>query len=909
MGICFRILFLVAVFSWVRIAAAQCSATSSRVGFQADFVMVQHQLRGSFRIVDDCSFTVTRFDMLPGIDVKWWGAVGDDVDSFLGGKVISDATLSGLYSNASLQVSLVRGLHWEDLKVLSVWDSATASNFGHIVLQPNHTAPPPTSGGPVPGAPTFPPTSGPSPLLAPAPLSDGSSSPGTSQMVGEWQPTMFENCVALSSAFRIRWTLGVIPGTIDIGLESALTKTQYMAFGWAKPGKTEQYMIGADVVVAGIDDKGLPLSEDYYISSYSECNWDKAKPAGVCPDSFFAGTTNGLNNSEMIHGQQIDGITLVRYRRPLVSGDIQFDVSLNETQDMTVVWAMGSLSPDSMRVHFTPQNHGLPQGVKYGFLNLTLGNSLDQCLGPLPASNVSQGNIVVADRGTSLVVTSDVAYDYPNPPNPKKVLYINSKEAPLLRVERGVLVTFLVQAGHDVSFYVTSNPIGGSVHNPHADKIYAGGSHAHGVPTEPYTLSWLPDRKTPDKVYYQSYYQKKMGWQVQVVDGGLSDMYNTSHLLADNEVTLFWTLTSTDIYFAVRGERKSGYLAVAFGSGMLNSFAYVAWIDSEGRGQIGTYWITDKDASGIHATSEVLSNKKCERINGVITFEFSRPLQPDCQTGQECKNVIDPANAVKMVWAMGDEWSVNLTNGNIHTMVSTTPTLLYLAAGAAKVEELQPVLAVHGFMMFFAWGLLFPGGAMIARYLKHINPDGFLRIHIYAQASGIFVTLLGLLFAVAELQGLMFDNTHTKLGAACLLIICLQTASGFSRPAKDRGVLRTIWQYFHLYTGRAVLLLGFITLFTGIAQLGRRDTFEHVRTLEWSIVAWALTLAFICGYIEMQDFWIGDQQPYSAQGSSRQGYILGEGEDDSVGLIAPTQNGLGQSSKDHVEMRGSMVPL
>ena len=36
----------------------------------------------------------------------------------------------------------------------------------------------------------------------------------------------------------------------------------------------------------------------------------------------------------------------------------------------------------------------------------------------------------------------------------------------------------------------------------------------------------------------------------------------------------------------------------------------------------------------------------------------------------------------------------NLTNGNIHTIVSSTPTLLYLASGAAKVEELQPVLAV-----------------------------------------------------------------------------------------------------------------------------------------------------------------------------------------------------------------------
>lgn len=47
---------------------------------------------------------VSRFDMIGGIDVKWWGAASDDVDSFLSGKVISDAKLSGSYSNASLQV-------------------------------------------------------------------------------------------------------------------------------------------------------------------------------------------------------------------------------------------------------------------------------------------------------------------------------------------------------------------------------------------------------------------------------------------------------------------------------------------------------------------------------------------------------------------------------------------------------------------------------------------------------------------------------------------------------------------------------------------------------------------------------------------------------------------------------------
>ncbi len=92
-------------------------------------------------------------------------------------------------------------------------------------------------------------------------------------------------------------------------------------------------------------------------------------------------------------------------------------------------------------------------------------------------------------------------------------------------------------------------------------------------------------------------------------------------------------------------------------SGMVNSFAYVGWIDSEGMSHVGTYWIDAKDASGIHATTEKLSNKKCERQYGIITFEFSRPLKPLCQTGKECRNVIDPISALKMVWAMGDEWS------------------------------------------------------------------------------------------------------------------------------------------------------------------------------------------------------------------------------------------------------------
>ena len=132
-----------------------------------------------------------------------------------------------------------------------------------------------------------------------------------------------------------------------------------------------------------------------------------------------------------------------------------------------------------------------------------------------------------------------------------------------MQVERGVPVQFSVQAGHSTPLYITSDPIGGGL-NPN-QTVYAGGLEAHGVPAVPYLLSWTPNGTTPDFVYYQAYSTPKMGWQVQVVDGGLSDMYSNSSLLADGMVTLFWTLSPTHLSFAARAEQPSGYLAIAFG--------------------------------------------------------------------------------------------------------------------------------------------------------------------------------------------------------------------------------------------------------------------------------------------------------------------------------------------------------
>ena len=47
---------------------------------------------------------VTRFDMLAGADVTWWGALGVDIENLLSGQPISESRLAGSYRDAILEV-------------------------------------------------------------------------------------------------------------------------------------------------------------------------------------------------------------------------------------------------------------------------------------------------------------------------------------------------------------------------------------------------------------------------------------------------------------------------------------------------------------------------------------------------------------------------------------------------------------------------------------------------------------------------------------------------------------------------------------------------------------------------------------------------------------------------------------
>ncbi|XP_071742537.1 cytochrome b561, DM13 and DOMON domain-containing protein At5g54830-like [Rutidosis leptorrhynchoides] len=853
-----------------------CSKTNvSLLNFKTQFVMCQHQVRGTFTIINDCSFKVQEFDMIKGgSDIHWWGAVSDSYDNLTSGFVIShDKFNTTTYKNETFTVNLMSNVTWDDIKVVSIWEKTMAADYGHVVLKEMNESPSPTP-GPSPAPPTF-------------------NFKGSEVVKIDGEPTMFDNCKKLADNYRLRWTLRVEDNVIDIGLEGAIDIQSYMAFGWADPYKEHAHMLGADVAVTSFTDKGIPFVDDYHITKYSECSINKnGDVEGVCPDTMYVDhDRDKVNNTMLVYGHRKDGVSFVRYQRPLKSIDKKYDWNIDVKKNMTCIWALGLIkSPDSVIPLYLPQKHG----KTYGHVHINVSESVNECVGPLVAKNTQDQDLVIADEKEQLVVTTGPALHYPNPPNPSKVLYINKKEAPFLRVERGVPVKFSIQAGHNVAFYVTSDPLGGNATSRNLlENIYAGGPEAHGVQSRPKVIEWTPNRNIPNRVYYQSFYAQKMGWKIQVVDGGLADMYNSSVLLDDQQVEFFWTLSKTSISIAARGQKKSGYLAIGFGSGMVNCFAYVGWVDANGTGHVKSYYIDGKDPQNLHPTNENLTYARCKSEQGVITLEFTRPLDPKCDGRKrvECNNMVEPKSPLKVIWAMGAEWSAHhLSKSNMHTLTSSKPVRVSLIRGSAETEEqLRPVLAVHGFMMFLAWGMFFPFGVVAARYMKRLSGDIWFKVHVYSQWSGLTITFLGILFAVAELRGLYIGSLHVKFGILTIILGCLQPINAYLRPKKgDDGEeplpKRKVWEFMHFYCGRCAIFSGVLAMFTGLKHLGVRYDGENVRGLLWALVVWILVGIIIVLYLEYA------QKRYIKERFFGLGHwVLGDDEDEESELLSPSR--------------------
>lgn len=111
-----------------------CDSTHAMVGHTATLSQRAHGVRGTARIVDDCTIDIEDFSYDGGgIDVRVYGATGGDYDN---GFAISQNILGTPYSNGTLRVQLPVGKTLDDVDGVSVWCVAASFSFGDGLFGP-----------------------------------------------------------------------------------------------------------------------------------------------------------------------------------------------------------------------------------------------------------------------------------------------------------------------------------------------------------------------------------------------------------------------------------------------------------------------------------------------------------------------------------------------------------------------------------------------------------------------------------------------------------------------------------------------------------------------------------------------------------------------------------------------------
>ncbi|XP_033097580.1 fibropellin-1-like [Anneissia japonica] len=364
----------------------------------------------------------------------------------------------------------------------------------------------------------------------------------------------FENCEQLNENMQVLWTIN--GGSIDIQLKGTVPFGEYMSFG-ISGSTTRTTMIGSDVAVAWFDGEQAQ-AVDYYLSGYSQCSSGN----GACPD--VQSIPQGRNDLTGVSGSVEDGVTAISYTRLLNTGDIR-DKIIPSSGETYVSWAIGPVNSDGLAAKHSVRTEVVfpDYGKKINFgrtpsstcTNLVVPTTPVQGWNELSiSSSVTTFEAKIGPNGGQKgysYITGNVGWGIS--------WYINNLLIPRLTLTRGTTYTFKVNGGNNPSqsadyhpFYLTNDPAGGYASLSQAEQvlqvIYAGpvsGSLCQYVsstgvdqssqsssfleysntltsqcisPQSSGTLEFTPDSSTPNKIYYQCYTHRYLGWEIDIVD-------------------------------------------------------------------------------------------------------------------------------------------------------------------------------------------------------------------------------------------------------------------------------------------------------------------------------------------------------------------------------------------------------
>lgn len=151
--------------------------------------------------------------------------------------------------------------------------------------------------------------------------------------------------------------------------------------------------------------------------------------------------------------------------------------------------------------------------------------------------------------------------------------------------------------------------------------------------------------------------------------------------------------------------------------------------------------------------------------------------------------------------------------------LALTPSLFLASVAAVSFLLLSSSVRcqAHGFLMWISFGVLMPGGILVARFLQPVGPFWF-HLHYILQTLAVLCAVCGFAVAVNGFQALT-DTTHAQLGIAVFIITGLQPLIALVRPHKGNA-WRVVFYATHWTLGMSAVGLGWYNIYTGIGLYG-----------------------------------------------------------------------------------------
>ncbi|KAJ7964735.1 Cytochrome b561 and DOMON domain-containing protein [Quillaja saponaria] len=230
---------------------------------------------------------------------------------------------------------------------------------------------------------------------------------------------------------------------------------------------------------------------------------------------------------------------------------------------------------------------------------------------------------------------------------------------------------------------------------------------------------------------------------------------------------------------------------------------------------------------------------------------------------------------IHLVWNQGlyvQGYSPTIHQTTTNDLSSITTFDVLSGSAGAHHSNTKTLRLVHGIINGISWGILLPIGAVLARYLRHIQALGpaWFYVHAIIQLFAFFLGTTGFAIGIrlGDLSPGVQYGLHRKLGFATFCLGGLQTLALLFRP-KTTNKFRKYWKSYHHFVGYACVVLGVVNVFQGFEVMGVSRSYAKL-----SYCLGLSTLIGVCVALEVNS-WVVFCRKSKEEKMKREGLIGG----------------------------------